>query len=82
MTDEHDRATEKPDRPAKQEQPGSGGFEEGQETEPDDERVGKFSDGLEHRPREKREGQFSDGNEDLPDKEREGQFDDSVDPKD
>ena len=70
--------TEKRDRPAKQEQPGRGGFEEGQETQPEDERVGKFSDGSRSHPRFA--GQFSDGSEDLPDKEREGQFSDSVDP--
>jgi hypothetical protein len=57
--------TEKRDRPAQSEQPGSGGFEEGQETQPNKTRV----------------GQFSDGNEQLPDKKREGQFSDFVEPE-
>lgn len=35
--------SEERDRPARPEQPGEGGFEEGQETLPDDERQGKFS---------------------------------------
>ena len=39
--------TEHRDQPARADQPGEGGFEEGQETRPDDERVGQFSDGVE-----------------------------------
>lgn len=58
--------TEKHDHPARPEQPGKGGFGEGQETLPDDERV----------------GQFSDGNEELPDDEREGRFSDNVEADD
>ncbi|MDP9277756.1 MAG: hypothetical protein M3P44_01200 [Actinomycetota bacterium] len=39
--------TEKRDHPARPEQPGAGGFEEGEQTLPDDEQVGKFSEGNE-----------------------------------
>jgi len=74
--------TEKHDRPARPEQPGKGGFEEGQETRPDDKRVGQFSDGNEALPDDDRMGQFSDGNEALPDDQREGQFSDTVDADD
>jgi hypothetical protein len=52
--------TEKRDHPARAEQPGQGGFEEGQQTLPDDEHVGKFSEGNETPPRGEREGKFSD----------------------
>ena len=65
-TTEGDVMTEKHDQPARPEQPGRGGFEEGQQTLPDNEHV----------------GQFSDGNEKLPDNEREGQFSDTVEPGD
>jgi hypothetical protein len=72
----------KQDHPARPEQPGSGGFEEGHEARPDGEHVGQFSDGNEALPDKERVGQFSDGNEALPDKEREGQFSDSVEAED
>jgi hypothetical protein len=52
--------TEHQDRPARPDQPGEGGFDEGQETIPDDEHVGQFSDGVETLPDDEREGQFSD----------------------
>ena len=80
QTTEGNAMTEKHDRPARPEQPGKGGFEEGHETRPDDERVGQFSDGNEALPDDDRMGQFSDGNEELPDDQREGQFSDTVDP--
>jgi len=66
QTTEGNAMTEKHDRPARPEQPGKGGFEEGQETRPDADRM----------------GQFSDGNEALPDDQREGQFSDTVDADD
>jgi len=75
MTDEHDQ-------PARPEQPGRGGFEEGQQTLPGNEHVGQFSDGVETLPDNHHVGQFSDGNEKLPDNQREGQFSDSVEPDD
>jgi hypothetical protein len=62
VTKERDPSAEKQAHPARPEQPGQGGFEEGQQTLPDKERV----------------GQFSDGNEALPDKQREGKFSDSA----
>ena len=74
--------TEKHDHPARPEQPGKGGFGEGQETLPDDERVGQFSDGNEELPDDERVGQFSDGNEELPEDEREGRFSDNVEADD
>ena len=57
MTKRHD---ERRDGPARPEQPGDGGFEEGQETRPDDRHVGQFSDGVETLPDDEREGEFSD----------------------
>ena len=80
QTTEGNAMTEKHDRPARPEQPGKGGFEEGHETRPDDERVGQFSDGNEALPDDDRMGKFSDGIEKLPDDQREGQFSDTVDP--
>jgi hypothetical protein len=62
VTENRDHSAEKQAHPARPEQPGQGGFEEGQQTLPDKERV----------------GQFSDGNEALPDKEREGKFSDTA----
>lgn len=51
--------TEKRDRPARPEQPGTGGFEEGQQTLPDDEPVGKFSEGGETLPDDERVGKWN-----------------------
>jgi hypothetical protein len=62
VTENCDHVAEKQAHPARPEQPGQGGFEEGQRTLPYKERV----------------GQFSDGNETFPDKEREGNFSDSA----
>ena len=78
MTENRDHSTEKQAHPARPEQPGQGGFEEGQQTLRDKERVGQLSDGNEKLPDKERVGQFSDGNEALPDKEREGKFSDSA----
>ena len=74
---------EERDRPAKPEQPGEGGFEEGSETQPDDEHVGQFSEGNEQLPHDEDDvGRFSEGQEELPNEEREGQFSDSVEEED
>ena len=74
---------EERDRPAKPEQPGEGGFEEGSETQPDDEHVGQFSEGNEELPKDDDDvGRFSEGQEELPNDEREGQFSDSVEEED
>ena len=74
---------EERDRPAKPEQPGEGGFEEGQETQPDDEHVAQFSEGNEKLPHDEEDvGRFSEGQEELPNEEREGQFSDSVEEED
>ena len=60
MTDNRDQSAEKQAHPARPEQPGEGGFEEGQQTLPDDERIGQFSDGNEKLLDDEREGKFSD----------------------
>jgi hypothetical protein len=62
--------------------PERGGFEEGQQAQPEDERVGQFSDGNEQLPDDESVGRFSEGQEELPDDEREGQFSDTVEPGD
>jgi hypothetical protein len=80
-TIERNAMTEQRNRPAAEEQRGRRGFEEGQETRPEDDRVGKYSDGIEHSPKDERLGQFSDGNEALADTKRQGQFSD-VEPDD
>lgn len=84
MTDKHERnaVTDERERPAQAEQPGSGGFEEGQQQLPDDENVGRFSEGVETLPHDDKAAQFSEGGETLPDDEREGKFSDSVDADD
>jgi hypothetical protein len=73
-----DHSTEKQAHPARAEQPGEGGFEEGQQKLPDNKRVGQFSDGNEELPDAEHVGQFSDGNESRPDDVREGKFSDSA----
>jgi hypothetical protein len=74
--------TEKRDHPARAEQPGAGGFEEGQQTLPDDEHVGKFSEGNETLPDDEHVGKFSEGNETPPHEEHEGKFSDSAEAND
>ena len=78
MTKNRDNSTDKQAHPARPEQPGQGGFEEGQQTLSDNDRIGQFSDGNEKLPDNEHVGQFSDGNEKLPDDEREGKFSDSA----
>jgi hypothetical protein len=75
-----DVMTDERQHPARPEQPGEGGFEEGQQTLPNHYHVGQFSDGNVTLPDDDRVGKFSDGAATRLEDEREGKFSDSVGP--